>query len=510
MMFAPGLRLADRYQLVARIGVGGMSEVWRATDELLSRPVAVKVLASPLAADPALRAGTRREAQAAARLTHPHVTHVYDYGEVPVAGGTPVPYLVMELVDGQSLAQRLSQGPLPWREAVLVSAQVASGLTAAHRMGVVHRDIKPGNVMLTTNGAKILDFGIAALAGAQPETDSGWLIGTPAYAAPERLQSNSADPAGDVYALGVLLFACLTGRTPIPARSWEEIADAHRRGVRAAAPQAPGLPPKVAALCRACLAPDPAERPTADEVADRLMAVLGGPGAAPTNADGIGAAPAAAFPPTLIDRSLAPPQPAPGPSGKPRGVAAAPVPHRGFPHVDGPEETGRAERGGRSQRSRLTAIAVTAAVVALGITLALIATANRPGSAPSGAATPQQAAPPTTGTSSAPATTTPPPARPKPPTSGQIINEFDQILTDLVASGQMSPKVAADLRDKLDDVRKELDGRKLPKKVDDLAKKIRKHLKDGEISQETAERLQSALQSLIAGAGGDLGDDDDD
>ncbi|MFJ6954982.1 serine/threonine-protein kinase, partial [Micromonospora aurantiaca (nom. illeg.)] len=144
--FTPALRLHDRYVLRERIGLGGMSEVWRADDEVLHRPVAVKALAGQLAADPQLRAVIQREARAAARLTHPHVTQVYDYGEATLDGGVVVPYLVMELVEGQTLADRLAGGPLAWPDAVRTAGQVAGALAAAHRIGVVHRDVKPANV----------------------------------------------------------------------------------------------------------------------------------------------------------------------------------------------------------------------------------------------------------------------------------------------------------------------------------------------------------------------------
>ena len=133
--------VAGRYRLVERLGAGGMSVVWRGYDEVLGRPVAVKLLAAKLVADPELRGRVLREARAAARLSHPHITNVYDYGER--ADGTP--YVVMELVEGQSLAQRMAAGPLPWRMAVRVAAQVASALAAAHAQGLVHRDVTPAN-----------------------------------------------------------------------------------------------------------------------------------------------------------------------------------------------------------------------------------------------------------------------------------------------------------------------------------------------------------------------------
>src|SRR5918993_258472 len=180
----PGMRLHDRHVLVERIGSGGMAQVWRADDLILGRPVAVKVLDAGVGGDATRRLATRNEAQAAARLTHPHITRVYDYGEADLPDGRTAPYLVMELLSGRGLGERLGDGPLSVRDATTIAGQVAAALAAAHEIGVVHCDVKPGNVMLTPAGAKVLDFGIAAItwetAGGRP------LYGTPGYLAPER------------------------------------------------------------------------------------------------------------------------------------------------------------------------------------------------------------------------------------------------------------------------------------------------------------------------------------
>jgi len=506
MVFTPGMRLADRYLLDARIGRGGMSEVWRATDELLGRPVAVKALASPLAADPAMRSGVRQEARAAARLTHPNVTQVYDYGEATVGDGT-LPYLVMELVDGQNLADRLSHGPLPWRDAVQVAAQVAAGLAAAHHLNVVHRDIKPGNVMLTPNGAKILDFGIATPTGARPEAEAGWLIGTPAYAAPERLRAGVADPAGDVYALGALLHEAVTGRTPIIINSWAEAAAAHERPAQFDPPRAPGLPADVAALCLGCLAADPADRPRAGDLATRLAAAVGAPSAGPT---GVAAATLpAAHPPTLIDRSLTAPPPAPSPRGvppmTPRIAGSAAVVHR--PPASGQAMTWQPD--GRPGRSRLLIVAVAGAIVAAGLTLALIASAFNTGpSAPSAGAGPS-----TTGVGAPPARTTEPPPRPTPTTGEEIVAELDHLITEAVAADQMTGKAAKELRDKLEDVSKKLDDRKgksVRGEANSLLEKIEKLVEEGEISDATvADQMVSTLRPLLFHQGRGNGGDDD-
>ncbi|MFC7758394.1 serine/threonine-protein kinase [Catellatospora bangladeshensis] len=252
--FTPGLKLHDRYLLDRRVGSGGMAEVWQAHDLVLGRPVAVKVLAGPMAADPALRAGALREARSAAQLTHPHITAVHDFGEVAFPDGHVEPYLVMELLTGESLADLMARGPVPWPRTAAIGAQVASALAAAHARDVVHRDIKPGNIMITPTGAKVLDFGISAMTGL-PDATGALIIGTPAYAAPERISAKAADPAADVYALGLLLIEMVTGRRHHGIDSWEQFAAAHAR--TAAVPPLPGVPPAVAALIAAAVDPSP-------------------------------------------------------------------------------------------------------------------------------------------------------------------------------------------------------------------------------------------------------------
>ncbi len=279
-----GMPLAERYLLLEQLGAGGMSVVWRGFDDVLGRPVAVKVLSAPTAADPAFRAAIRTEARASARLSHPNITQVYDYGEATLPDGPTVSYVVMELLDGQTLGQRLIGGALPWREAVHIAAQVAQALAAAHRRGIVHRDIAPANVMLTATGAKVLDFGIAALAGGRGDPDGGGLLGTPAYVAPERLDDAPAAPAADVYALGALLYELLTGETPVPAKTWTALAEAYRSAPQIAPLRIPGLPPEVQRLCIRCLAPDPADRPGTAEVAQILLDALNEPAADPVPA----------------------------------------------------------------------------------------------------------------------------------------------------------------------------------------------------------------------------------
>lgn len=264
-----------RYQLRERIGVGGMSVVWRAHDEVLGRDVAVKVLSAAAAPDPARLGRIRLEARAAAGLRHPNIVEVYDYGESPgEPGGPPVPYVVMELVEGRPLAGLLAQEALPWRTAAHLGAQVAAALAAAHARGVVHRDVKPANVMVTPAGAKLLDFGISAEVGAADETD-GEVLGTPAYLAPERLDGGPVRPATDVYGLGLLLYRALAGRMPWHAATVTEMVRAHLYSDPAPLPLIAGLPPRVADLCRRCLQKDPKDRPSAAEAAGILAEAAG-------------------------------------------------------------------------------------------------------------------------------------------------------------------------------------------------------------------------------------------
>ncbi|TWJ25520.1 serine/threonine-protein kinase [Micromonospora endolithica] len=258
--------LGGRYVLGEVLGRGGMSVVHRGHDEVLGRDVAVKLLAGTDAAD---RGRIRAEARAAARLSHPNVTNVYDYGESASPTGA-VPYVVMELLSGQTLARRLAAGPLPPHAGLRACAEVAGALAAAHAQGLVHRDIKPSNVMLTPTGAKVLDFGIAAAVGA-PEIDpDGRLMGTPAYLAPERLTAGEVVPASDVYALGLLLHRVLTARLPWHSETTTQMLKAHVYVEPADLPHVDGLPEAVRDLCRRCLAKDPADRPSATE-AERVL-----------------------------------------------------------------------------------------------------------------------------------------------------------------------------------------------------------------------------------------------
>jgi hypothetical protein len=252
----------------ALIGRGGMSVVWRGTDTVLGRQVAVKVLAGASGARQIYRGSIRTDATAAASLSHHNVAAVFDYGEHTTDSGETIPYVVMELLLGLPLSQRLKDGPLEPALAFRICAQVAAALATAHANGLVRRDIKPANVMLTPGGAKVIDFGIAAPVGQLNDLDAGVpVLGTPAYLAPERLADGSVTAASDVYALGLLLFRTLTNELPWPAETVTEMIAAHAYTDPSPLPDLPGVPAAVRELVVACLAKQPQDRPSAGSAA---------------------------------------------------------------------------------------------------------------------------------------------------------------------------------------------------------------------------------------------------
>ncbi|GAA1509280.1 hypothetical protein GCM10009827_024390 [Dactylosporangium maewongense] len=254
----------ERYRLIEQLGVGGMSVVWRARDEVLGRSVAVKHLVA--AADPRSRRRIQDEARAAALLSHPHIAAVYDFGH----DTDGAPFVVMELVEGESLEDRLVRtgGPLEVTESLRIAGQLASALAAVHERGLVHHDVKPANVMLTAGGPKLVDFGVSAIAGNEPDQ----LIGTPAYLAPERIRGVPPSPATDVYALGLVLYRMLTGELPWPVTTTDELLHAHRKLPPAPLPAGLTLPAGVADALRRCLAKAPGNRPSATDLAALLSA----------------------------------------------------------------------------------------------------------------------------------------------------------------------------------------------------------------------------------------------
>ncbi len=257
--------LGGRYRLQDRIAVGGVGEVWRGVDTVLARPVAVKLLRAEYAQSAETLARFRTEAQRAGSLSHPAIAQVYDYGH---ADPPDPPYLVMELVDGPSLAALLAAGPLGTSRTMDVIAQAAAGLHAAHTAGLVHRDIKPANLLLDPHwNVKITDFGIAYAAGSAPVTRTGLVVGTPGYLAPERAAGAHATAASDLYSLGVVAYECLTGHPPFTGTPLEVVA-AHRDHPLPALPET--IPAGVFGLVAELTAKDPLARPgSAGDVARR-------------------------------------------------------------------------------------------------------------------------------------------------------------------------------------------------------------------------------------------------
>ncbi len=229
MTLSSGTRLGP-YEVLAPLGAGGMGEVYRSRDTRLDRTVAIKVLPPSVASDPDRRARFEREAKTISSLSHPHICALHDVGEQD-----GVHFIVMEHLEGDTLARRLERGALPMEETLRVGVQIADALDKAHRHGIVHRDLKPANVMLTKSGSKLLDFGLATAApkrsasavpqlsqmptGEKPLTSEGTLLGTFQYMAPEQLEGRDVDHRADIWALGCVLYEMATGRRPSPART---------------------------------------------------------------------------------------------------------------------------------------------------------------------------------------------------------------------------------------------------------------------------------------------------
>jgi eukaryotic-like serine/threonine-protein kinase len=272
----PSTRLGP-YEIVAPLGAGGMGEVYRARDTRLARDVAVKVLPQHLSANPEVRARFEREAKTISSLNHPHICTLFDVGR---QGDTD--YLVMELVEGETLGARLAKGALPVPEVLKVGAQIADALDRAHRAGVVHRDLKPGNVMLTRSGAKLMDFGLARATGlegpdgnsgitrtaltqsptmAQPLTAEGTIVGTFQYMSPEQLEGKEADARSDLWALGCVLYEMTTGKRAFEGPTQASLISAIMRDQpRSMTELAPMSPPGLERLVRQCVAKDAEER----------------------------------------------------------------------------------------------------------------------------------------------------------------------------------------------------------------------------------------------------------
>jgi eukaryotic-like serine/threonine-protein kinase len=352
-MLSPGVALGHRYELEEQVGAGGFGDVWRARDLTLDRAVAVKVLHAAHAQDAEALTRFQTEARHAGSLAHENIARVYDYGD------PHPPYLVMELVDGPSLAQVLTGGPMDAVRVMDVVAQAAAGLQAAHQAGLFHRDIKPGNLLLMPDGiVKITDFGISHAVGSPRVTSTGQIVGTPGYLAPERAAGAAATVFSDIYSLGVVAYECLAGAPPYDGTALE-VALAHIIRPFPALPSF--VPADVRALVAHLTAKDPADRPqSAAEVARQarqlggrlvstsglaasLSAGLPGPAGASRPADRptapvsnsrrpprsaviAGAAAALIVLVVLVGVNIADPEPGSHPAGAPSSSAARPAP----------------------------------------------------------------------------------------------------------------------------------------------------------------------------------------
>jgi serine/threonine-protein kinase len=287
--------LGARYRLTERIAGGGMGEVWRAEDDVLGRDVAVKILRREYADDPTFLERFRAEARHTAGLSHPNIAAVYDFGEGK-DGRDGSPYLVMEYVPGEPLSTVVSrEGRLAPDRTLDVIGQAALGLQAAHDAGVIHRDVKPGNILVTPDGAvKITDFGIARATNSVPLTQTGAIMGTAYYISPEQASGQSVSPASDIYSLGVVAYECLTGRRPFDGDTPVGVALAQ---VSQEPPALPGdLPAAVRELVMRMLAKEPAARPASAGVLGRealaMRRTMTGSAAAPPPLDPTRALPA--------------------------------------------------------------------------------------------------------------------------------------------------------------------------------------------------------------------------
>ena len=457
--------LADRYRLASVLGHGGMATVWRALDTRLGRTVAVKVLQASALSDPAAQERFNREAWTVARLRNPHIVTVLDAGL-----DDERPFLVMELVEGTTLAALLDAGRLDVDQAVDIAMQVCDALTTAHAAGLVHRDVKPGNILIGTDGVvKVCDFGIVRLTGAAQSTltVAGTTVGTSRYMAPEQVSGGPVDARTDLYGLGCVLYAMLTGAPPFEGEAplsiiWQQL---HREpdpisGLR------PDLPPPLVDLVGALLAKNPDDRPhAAADVRAALAAVAGAGQPART--------------PAVTGTSA-------------RGSAAVMSPTRTMPAIES------IDSGPPAPRSRWWAPAGVGAVA--GATLVAIVVAfllTRPDG---------DASPPTGG---APVTTAV--ASPAAPVTdagnaADPVAAVRQIVADLKATGQIDPGAAEEIEEKLRDLREAADEGKRGKtgsRSRDLARTVDRLHEDGKITEAGWKALEPAVAMLTEGGGED-------
>ena len=464
--------LGDRYRLEDVLGSGGMATVWRGWDLRLERAVAVKTLDHAGLADPSAAERFDREARTVARLAHPNIVAVYDVGTQDGVG-----YLVMELIGGVSVASLLEAGPLPVQQAVAIAAQSCDALGAAHAAGVVHRDVKPANIMVTPAGAvKVCDFGIARQlhAAGQTLTAPDSAIGTSDYMAPEQATGDRVDARTDLYALGCVLYAMLTGAPPFTGDSPLAVIYQHLHNapppVRS---RRADVPVELAALIDRLLAKDPADRPADHR---QVLAALG-----------------------VVDR-----RPTTGPAGpltavRPVARAVVPTPTRTMPAALGHDEHRRSGWADRYPRFTLGRMTVAAVIVVALATAAVLAAAllNRP-------AGQRQAAPPPSTTSTTTAAS-PTPSN-TPITSGDPADQIaalQALLQQQVAAGQVDSHAANDLVHQLNGLAHTLDrgdghGHDSTDKITALRADLTELLSDRKMTTAGYDTLAAGLDQLAA------------
>lgn len=492
-----GRLLDGRYRIEQLVGGGGMASVWRGRDQRLDRPVAIKMLSGEGLGLPMALERFAREARAVGRLSHPNVVSVYDVG---TQDGQP--YLVMELVEGPTVATLLADGPLPLADVLAIAAQVCDGLAAAHTAGIVHRDIKPANLIVTSGGVvKICDFGVARLldqAGNGSLTGPATAWGSPSYMAPEQINADPVDARTDLYAVGCTMYAMLTGAPPFTSGGPLGILRQHlARSPEPLRVRRPDVPPRVEALVGHLLAKQPDERPPeAAIVQARIAAALDDPAIA-----------------------SAPHGPMLRPAAVPRAVATiTATPDLGL------AREAPAAAPGRPTRGRLLAIAAAAAVAlsAVSVTIAA-ASILRPATGDSAthwsastaavatSPVPVLAAPLTTGSPAARPSAVPSPVSAAPsgatsasPSPTDPIVALRQAIAQQVTAGGLKADAAADLNHSVDDLAKTIatgNTGAVATKITALRSKLTALNKEGKLSADGYRILNSAVDQVAASQG---------
>lgn len=474
--------LSGRYELRTVLGRGGMAEVWLGFDRRLDRAVAIKILPRTGPADQALRDRFDREARTVARLSHPNIVAIHDVGTDATgpAGDGEVSYLVMELVQGGSLADRLAAGPLPVADAVAVAVQVCDALEAAHTAGVVHRDVKPANILFTgaADRVKVCDFGIARVTGAgQAElTASQQVLGTSAYMAPEQVTGGPVDARSDVYALGCVLYAMLAGQPPFTGETSVQIAWQHvNRPVVPVSTLRPGLPSGVDQVLGALLAKRPDDRPASAARARELLRRLG---------DG--------------------PAPSAAPAAPIRASAAVVAPTRAMPVMPAAEVPADGRPGNRTVGVALAAAGALA--VAGVVTAVVIAARSDP---PSTVAAPSS---PVTATAPAASGAASTGGGPSPALPGDALAAARDTISAQADAGTIDGGTARELTRRLDQIGRDIakgDTDKAAQKVAELRTKLDEQRRDGKVQQAGYTAVLAGLDRLAASLPPPRGDKDD-